>query len=77
MYLINQAVLYEKIWGSGDIAPSFLMSALDRGEWLASRPSRLTPREISPGIRWTESWMGLRVGLDAVEERKILPARSR
>jgi hypothetical protein len=30
--------------GSGGIAPSFLTSALDRGEWSASRLCHLTPR---------------------------------
>jgi hypothetical protein len=39
-------------WGSGDIAPQFLTSALDRSEWSASRPDRFTLREISPGTHW-------------------------
>jgi hypothetical protein len=30
------------------IAPPFLTSALDRGEWLASRHHRFTPREKYP-----------------------------
>jgi len=29
-----------------------LTSALDGGEWSASRPGRFTPREIAPGIHW-------------------------
>jgi hypothetical protein len=30
----------------------FLTSALVEGEWLASRPSRITPGERAPGTRW-------------------------
>jgi hypothetical protein len=33
---------------SGDIAPLFLTSALDGGEWSASRPCRFIPRGKSP-----------------------------
>jgi hypothetical protein len=33
--------------GSGGIAPLILNSALDRSEWLASRPGGLTPQEIT------------------------------
>jgi hypothetical protein len=32
-----------KTCGSGGTAPHFLNSALDGGEWLASRPCRLIP----------------------------------
>jgi hypothetical protein len=31
---------------------SFLTSALDGGEWSASRPSRFSPRERAPGTQW-------------------------
>jgi hypothetical protein len=34
--------------GSGGIAPPFLESALDGGEWSASRPYRFTPFETAP-----------------------------
>jgi hypothetical protein len=46
--------------GSGGIAPPFLISALDGGEWSASRPCRFTPalpRRIG-------GWVGPRVGVD-------------
>jgi hypothetical protein len=36
-----------KTWGSEGIAPPFLTSALDGGEWLASSPCRFTP-----GTHW-------------------------
>jgi hypothetical protein len=53
------------------IAAPFLTSALDGGEWLASRPGRFTPGERAPNKHWTGGWVGPRVGLDAVEKRKI------
>jgi hypothetical protein len=39
-------------WGSGCIAPRILTSALDVGEWSASRPGRFTPRERDPDTHW-------------------------
>jgi hypothetical protein len=50
---------------------SYLTSALDGGEWLASRPGHFTPREKGPGIRWMGGWVGPRAGLDAVVRKKI------
>jgi hypothetical protein len=38
--LINYASRHEDVLGSGGIAPSFLTSAIDGGDWSASRPSR-------------------------------------
>jgi hypothetical protein len=46
-------------------------SALDGGEWSASRPGRSTPREIAAGNHWIGGGVGLRAGLDAVSKRKI------
>jgi hypothetical protein len=37
-----------KTWGSGVIAPPFLILALEGREWSASRPGRFTPGEIYP-----------------------------
>jgi hypothetical protein len=34
---------HEDLWGSGGIASPFLTSAVDGGEWSASRPGRFTP----------------------------------
>jgi hypothetical protein len=48
-----------------------LTSALDGGEWSASRPGRFSPSERAPGIRWTGGWVGPRAVLDAVVKRKI------
>jgi hypothetical protein len=36
-------------------------------------PRSLYPREKTPGTHWLGGWMVPRAGLDAVEERKILP----
>jgi hypothetical protein len=48
-----------------------LVSALDGGEWSASRPGRFTPSERAPGNHWIGGWVGPRAVLDAVVERKI------
>jgi hypothetical protein len=52
-----------------------LTSALDGGEWSASRPGRFTPKERDPGTHWIPGWVGPRVVLDAVVKRKILSAQ--
>jgi hypothetical protein len=36
-------------------------SALDGGEWSASRPGLFTPRQITRGIHWIGGWVGTRV----------------
>jgi hypothetical protein len=51
---------------------AFISSALDGGEWSASRPGRFTPREKAPDTHWIGGWVGPRGGLDAVMKRKIL-----
>jgi hypothetical protein len=48
-----------------------LTSALDGGEWSASRPGRYTSRERAPGTHWIGGWVGRRAVLDAVVKRKI------
>jgi hypothetical protein len=47
---------------------AFLASALIRGEWSASCSG-----ERARAIHWIGGWVGPRIGLDDVEERKILP----
>jgi hypothetical protein len=49
---------------------AFLTSALDGGQWSASRPGRFTPEEWAPGTHWIGGWVGPRTGLDAVAKRK-------
>jgi hypothetical protein len=58
-------------WGSGGIAPRTLTSAIDGGEWSASRPGRFTPRERAPGTHWIGVWVSPRAVLDAVVKKKI------
>jgi hypothetical protein len=48
-----------------------LTSALDGGEWSASRPGRFTPKERTPGTHWVGGWVGPRAVLDAVVKRKF------
>jgi hypothetical protein len=58
--------------GSGVIAPPFLTSTLDGGDWLASGPGRLILKESPlPGTNWIGGWAGPfgRYG----EEKNILP----
>jgi hypothetical protein len=49
-----------------------LTSALVRGEWSASRPSRFTPGERALGMHWIGGWVGPRTGLDDMKKRKFL-----
>jgi hypothetical protein len=51
---------------------SYLTSALDGGEWSASRPGRAILGERTPGTHWIGGWVGPRAGLDAGARRKIL-----
>jgi hypothetical protein len=70
--LTNKALRHEGVWGSGCIAPTFLISALIGGEWSASHPGRFTPGERAPGTHWIGGWVGPRFGLDDVKKRKFL-----
>jgi hypothetical protein len=55
---------------SGGIAPQFLTSALDGGQWSASRLEPFILEEIAPGTLDRP-----RTGLDTMQERKILLCR--
>jgi hypothetical protein len=46
--LINEAPRHEDIWGSVGIAPPFLISALDGGQWSDSHPGLLIPHGKNP-----------------------------
>jgi hypothetical protein len=48
-----------------------LTSALDGGDWSASRPGRFTPRERASGTHWIRGWVGPRAVLDTVVKREI------
>jgi hypothetical protein len=60
------------MWGSGGIAPQFLTSALDGGEWLASRPGHFPPGEIAPSNYWTGRLVGSIAYLDAADKGRNL-----
>jgi hypothetical protein len=65
---------HEGAWGERRYSSySFSTSALDGGEWLASRPGRALPQgKRPPGTHWTGGWVGPRAGLDAEARGKIL-----
>jgi hypothetical protein len=66
---VNLSLLcHEDIWESGGIAPPFLTSVLDGGEWSASLSCRFIRGERAPGTYWIGGWVGSRAGLDSVEE---------
>jgi hypothetical protein len=63
----NWASRHEGVLGEWRYSSTpYLTSALDGGEWSASRPGHLTPRERAPGTYWIEGWAGPRASLDAV-----------
>jgi hypothetical protein len=52
-----------------------LTSALDGGEWSASRPGRFTPKERATHTHSIGDWVGPRADLDTVVKRKIPSSR--
>jgi len=52
-----------------------LISALDGGEWSASRSAHFTPRERVFFTHWIGEWVVPRAGLNTVSKRKILSPR--
>jgi hypothetical protein len=62
-----------KAYGGVDVQIHvFLTSALAGGEWLASRPGRLTPGERARGAHWIWGSVGPRTGLDDMEKTQFL-----
>jgi hypothetical protein len=49
---------------------AFLTSALDVGDWSASRSNRFAPEEIVPDTNWIGGWVGPRAGLETAIKRK-------
>jgi hypothetical protein len=58
-------------WGSEGITPRILTSALDGGEWSASRPGRFTSGEATTDAHWMGGCLDNRAGLDAVVRKKF------
>jgi hypothetical protein len=50
----------------------FFTSAIDGGEWSASRPYRVTPWERASGKDWIGGWVSPRTRLDTVERANRL-----
>jgi hypothetical protein len=68
----NYAPCHEGVMGEWRYSSTHsLTSALDGGEWSASRPGRFIPKERAPGTNWIGGWVGTRIVLDAVVKRKI------
>jgi hypothetical protein len=59
--------------GCGGVAPSFIISALDGGEWSASCPWHFTLGIEPPSTHCIGGWVGSRAGLDSMEKRKSCP----
>jgi hypothetical protein len=53
------------------MAPPFLTSALDGGDWSASRPWDFTTAGTAPEALCMCRVLGSRVDLDVIDERKI------
>jgi hypothetical protein len=58
-------------WGVEVYLHAFLTSALEGGEWSASRPGRSASRDRVPGPHWIGGWVGPRTVPDAVVKRRI------
>jgi hypothetical protein len=75
-YLSKQKVKQSRYtpWGERRYSSySFTTSALDGGEWSASRTGRaFTPGERTPGTHCTGGWVGPRAGLVTEVRGKIL-----
>jgi hypothetical protein len=56
---------WRRIGGAWVLIHAFLASALDGGEFSASRSGKFTPRERAPGTHWIGGWVGPRAVVDA------------
>jgi hypothetical protein len=61
-----------KTLGEWRYSSTILDSALDGGEWSASRPCRFTLKETALDAHWIGGWVGPRAGVDIIEKGKIL-----
>jgi hypothetical protein len=74
--VFNSAPRYEGVLGEWRYSSTHsLTSALDGGEWSASRPGRFTPRETAPGNHWIGGRVGPRAVLDAMKRKIPSPRR--
>jgi hypothetical protein len=69
---LNWATRHEGVlWEWKYSSTHSLNSALDGGEWSASRPGRFTPKERAPAAPWIGGWVGRKAVLDTVVKRRI------
>jgi hypothetical protein len=74
--VLNQALRHEGLLGEWRYSSTHsLTSALDGGEWSASRPGLFTTMERPPGTHWIGRWVGPRPVLDAVKRKISSPRR--
>jgi hypothetical protein len=67
--VFNGVLCTEDESGSGSIAP-LILNLNTRWRWVVNFTLRpLYPRRKNPGTHWIGSWVGLRVGLDAVANK--------
>jgi hypothetical protein len=71
-YLSTMIQIHVGEWRYSSI---FLPSALDGGEWSASRPYRINRGEKAPLTHRIGGWADPRAGLQALEKRKNLCCR--
>jgi hypothetical protein len=70
LFFRNWAPCHEGVLGERRYNSTYpLTSALDGGEWSASRPGRFIPREKAPGTHWVGGWVGPKAILDLVLKR--------
>jgi hypothetical protein len=60
--------------GSGGKAPPVFASALDEDELSALCYGRFSSEDRALSTHWIRSWVGLRTGVDSVENRKSCTA---
>jgi hypothetical protein len=70
--VLTEAPCHEDVCGNGSMAPRFLTSAIDGGEWPSSCPGRFTPGERAPRYPLDRSWVGPRDGLGAGVQKNLL-----
>jgi len=67
VFLLTEHYIMKAYWGSRDYSCIHsLTSALDGGEWSASRLGRFIPRERPSGTNWIRGWVGPRAVLDCI-----------
>jgi hypothetical protein len=56
-------------WSGG--IPPLILNLGTKWEWLTSRPGHTTPPSTNPSNHWIGGWMGSRVGMEVLENKKL------